>query len=263
MRPTGRARVSVSNPQAHAICDRCGFRYNHIDLKWQFEWRGPKLQNIRRLVCQRCLDKPQENIRTIILPPDPVSIQNARPEDYVADNNPLSAIGANASPTLWQYGSQIGNLLGGGGVPAAFDSTINKPAWMSANNSISNSSYNNYVGINWAGDVSHITQPSSLMARVVKHIVGSFAAYAPNDRSFLGNSPTSYVVQGSPVDTKLYGAWTTIASGTTAGTTGESVSGACSGGSYQFHRFAILGDQLNFAAIAQVQFNVIDTGSFT
>ena len=33
----GRARTDASNPQAHAICDRCGFRYNHVDLRWQFE----------------------------------------------------------------------------------------------------------------------------------------------------------------------------------------------------------------------------------
>jgi len=31
MRPHGRARVSARNPRALAICDRCGFLYNHVN----------------------------------------------------------------------------------------------------------------------------------------------------------------------------------------------------------------------------------------
>lgn len=80
----GRARTSAANPQAHAICDRCGFRYNFVDLMWQFEWRGATLQNIKILVCNTCLDKPQENIRAIVIPADPTPIVNARIEDFVA-----------------------------------------------------------------------------------------------------------------------------------------------------------------------------------
>ncbi len=38
---SGRASTNASNPQAHAICDRCGFRYNHVNLKWQYDWRCP------------------------------------------------------------------------------------------------------------------------------------------------------------------------------------------------------------------------------
>lgn len=264
MRPHGRAQISPSRPRALAVCDRCGFLYNHDQLQWQYDWRGPKLQNLRVLVCQPCLDKPQENgQRTIILPPDPVSIQNARPEQYVADDNPLSALGANASPSLFRFSAQIGNLIGGGSVPAAFDSNINKPSWMCANNSVSNSSFVNYVGINWAGDVSGITTPSSLMARVITHVVSSFTAYAPNDRSFLGNTPTDWVFQGSPTDTSLYGAWTTLSSGTTAGVTAETISAEPTGGSYQFHRLAFLGDGVNFVSVAQLTISVSDGGSFT
>lgn len=78
----GRARTSSTSPQAHAICDRCGFRYNFVDLMWQWEWRGATLQNIKILVCRRCIDKPQENIRSIVLPADPVPIINARVQDF-------------------------------------------------------------------------------------------------------------------------------------------------------------------------------------
>ena len=81
----GRARTNPSNPQAHAICDRCGFRYNFIDLQWQFDWRGSALQNLRILVCKRCNDTPDEQLRSIVLPPDPPPIINARVEPFTSD----------------------------------------------------------------------------------------------------------------------------------------------------------------------------------
>lgn len=80
--PTGRARVSSSSPSAHAICDRCSFRFNRADLSWQFQWAGVKLQNLRLLVCRTCLDKPQVQLKTIIIPPDPLPVYNPRPEAY-------------------------------------------------------------------------------------------------------------------------------------------------------------------------------------
>ena len=79
---SGRARTSSSGPQAHAICDRCGFRYNHVNLQWQYDWRGATIQNVRILVCSDCLDTPQEQQRAIILPADPVPIMNARVQDF-------------------------------------------------------------------------------------------------------------------------------------------------------------------------------------
>ena len=78
----GRARTNARNPQAHAICDRCGFRYNMVSLKWQFDWRGSQLTNTRILVCNDCLDTPQEQQRTITIPADPQPILNARPENF-------------------------------------------------------------------------------------------------------------------------------------------------------------------------------------
>lgn len=81
---SGRARTSPSNPQAHAICDRCGFRYNHVDLQWQMDWRGSSLQNIRLLVCNTCLDTPQNQLRAVTLPADPMPISNPRVQDFVA-----------------------------------------------------------------------------------------------------------------------------------------------------------------------------------
>lgn len=40
------------------------------------------LQNLRILVCRTCLDRPQIQLKTIILPPDPLPVLNPRPELY-------------------------------------------------------------------------------------------------------------------------------------------------------------------------------------
>lgn len=84
-RPKGRASVSTSNPRAFGVCDRCSRWYNHDKLQWQFDWAGPRLMDKRILVCRTCLDVPQQQLRTITLPPDPVPIQNPRPEPFFQD----------------------------------------------------------------------------------------------------------------------------------------------------------------------------------
>src|SRR5262245_39699107 len=162
MRPHGRASIDPTDPRALGICDRCGGLYNHNQLKWQYDWRGTKLQNLRFLVCDSCYDSYQQNgQRTIILPADPIPIMNARPEQYVVADNPLSALGAKPIPALWSYGSQIGTMTRGGGIPSAFDGNANKPALLSATIVTPNSSYENYVGINWSESPATIL-PSSL-----------------------------------------------------------------------------------------------------
>lgn len=82
MRPHGRAKVSTRNPEAFAICDNCGFQYNHSELRWQFQWAGNKLLNLRQLVCRRCNDNPQNQLRAIVLPADPMPIMNPRVPNY-------------------------------------------------------------------------------------------------------------------------------------------------------------------------------------
>jgi len=78
----GRARISARSPVAKGICDRCQFMFTLSDLVWQYQWQGTTLQNKRLLVCNHCLDTPQENLRVIVLPPDPVPVFNPRPERY-------------------------------------------------------------------------------------------------------------------------------------------------------------------------------------
>ena len=92
----GRARVSSRNPQAAAICDRCGFVYNHVNLSWQFDWAGASLINKRLLVCSSCNDVPQQQLRAIIVPADPVPIMNPRLQDFAtAETNTRATSGQN------------------------------------------------------------------------------------------------------------------------------------------------------------------------
>lgn len=76
------ARISARNPQALGCCDVCGFPYNRNNLRWQYQWAGMQLQNLRQLVCPTCYDVPNEQLRTIIIPPDPLPIIDPRPEPY-------------------------------------------------------------------------------------------------------------------------------------------------------------------------------------
>ena len=98
---SGRARTSPSGPAAHAICDRCGFRYNHIDLQWQFDWRGATLQNTRILVCGRCNDDQQQQLRAIVIPADPVPIMNPRVQDFAAASTTARATSGQNTVDFW------------------------------------------------------------------------------------------------------------------------------------------------------------------
>lgn len=80
----GRAQVSSRNPRAFGVCDRDGFWYNLDQLFWQYEYRGPTLQNVWIRVCRRCLDVPQEQLRSISLPADPTPVWQPRPENFLA-----------------------------------------------------------------------------------------------------------------------------------------------------------------------------------
>lgn len=90
------ARVDPTNPQAWGTCDRSGFIHNLADLKPEFEWAGTQLINKHFLVGDRFIDVPQEQLRTIKIPPDPDPVLNARPEPYAVDefmNTPLYSEG--------------------------------------------------------------------------------------------------------------------------------------------------------------------------
>lgn len=79
------ADVDPSNPQMWATCDYCGFVTNQVKMSWSYQWAGNQLINLRFLACELCVDKPQEQLRALILPPDPAPKFNTRPEPYVMD----------------------------------------------------------------------------------------------------------------------------------------------------------------------------------
>lgn len=85
MRLHGHAKVNPKAPSAFAVCDRCGMLYNLDDLAYQMEWRGPSMMSTGAKICRKCTDKPQEQNRTIILPPDPVPRLDPRPENFDAE----------------------------------------------------------------------------------------------------------------------------------------------------------------------------------
>lgn len=259
MRPHGHARIDSRNPSARGVCDRCGFIYNLVDLKWAMDWRGPKLQNLRILVCDPCYDAYQPNgQRTFILPADPLPVPNARPENYVSDDQPLSAIGMSANLQNPTYGNRIGTMIYGGGINAAFDGRNGKPSWQSAQIFSPMSSYQNYLGINWTGSTTVALTLSSLNSPTLQHTLSSFTMYAPAD---VGFGSTGYVVQASSVGGTAWGNWTTISSGTPIGNAGEEISlTSTSTTAYQFHRVALYGGTGQIS-VASVSFSVSEVSS--
>jgi hypothetical protein len=83
---SGRAQTSSKQPRAFGVCDRCSFWYNHDQLSWQYDWAGASLLNKRILVCRSCYDEPQQQLRAIVVPADPMPIINPRTEPYNWDN---------------------------------------------------------------------------------------------------------------------------------------------------------------------------------
>ena len=95
-----RASVDPENPSTWAACDRCGMLYCLRDLTWQYDWRGNAMANLHLLVCSRCLDNPSPWYRSLVLPPDPSPIINARPNLYPIDESISGSIDLSDGSTL-------------------------------------------------------------------------------------------------------------------------------------------------------------------
>jgi hypothetical protein len=50
------------------------------------DWAGASLINKRILVCNTCMDTPQQQLRAIVIPADPMPIVNPRVEPYAYDS---------------------------------------------------------------------------------------------------------------------------------------------------------------------------------
>lgn len=263
MRPHGRASIDARAPRALGVCQRCGFLYNHDQLRWQYQYGGLRLINLRILVCETCYDEPQVQLRTIILPADPVPIEFPVPEQYASDDNPISGIGfvARDNTTLVPstYGTCIGTLTNFAGLNSAFDGNTQKQSWRSAAIGTSVSSYQNTIGKYWNAGMTAATNPSSVIQSPLTYSLTSFSVFAPLDQPLLQSGVTGLQLQGSNDGVS----WTVLYSTTTLGTNGEQVNSISSNlttGNYQRHEVVIQGDGSHQIAVAQVQFNVADTG---
>jgi hypothetical protein len=78
-RPHGKhVIIDPSSPKALGICDYSGFVFHRTDLVRQMEWRGNALIWTGFYVGKPYVDKPNEQLRPPILPPDPVPVKEPR-----------------------------------------------------------------------------------------------------------------------------------------------------------------------------------------
>jgi hypothetical protein len=142
-------------------------------------------------------------------------------------------------------GVLIGNLIGGGGLAAAFDGNVNQTQAQgseSAGGGASNSGYNNTVGKDWG-----VGQ---------EKVVTKFIIYGPSNDDLLGGGA------GNVTTAKLQASsdgvnWVDLA--TTENITGHSSVTNTSSGiimtmAYRFHRINVNGNGANSISIAEVQF---------
>lgn len=118
MRPHGKyARVDPQNPEGFGQCSRCGFWYSLRDLVWQNEWSGAKLYNTQLLVCTTgngCYDTPNEQLRTIILPPDPPPLLNARVPNFAYEEQTARIVQFAGAQPPWGAGPEMVRATQGG-----------------------------------------------------------------------------------------------------------------------------------------------------
>lgn len=94
---SGRAKTSSSSPQAFGVCQRCGVWYNRHRLRNQYDWRGAALLPLYVFVCDDCYDEPQEQLRAIVVPADPIPVQLALPEPFTADEGTFLTLASSAT----------------------------------------------------------------------------------------------------------------------------------------------------------------------
>jgi hypothetical protein len=67
--------------------------YNLDDLQYQLRWAGQQLANTGYLVCPTCLDVPNQQERTLVLPPDPPPVYLVRPIRFAVEDDFITSEG--------------------------------------------------------------------------------------------------------------------------------------------------------------------------
>lgn len=80
-----RTTLDINDPDPWATSDRSGFIGDHSKMMFQMQYAGSQLINTGLLVHPDEYDIPNEQFRTLVLPPDPDVLFNARPEPLVID----------------------------------------------------------------------------------------------------------------------------------------------------------------------------------
>lgn len=116
---SGRARTSLTSPDAFAVCDLSGIWDNHSRMSWQYQWAGNQLVNLKLLVCDEYKDVPNEQLRNLVLPPDPIPTKDPRLEPFNYDANPSTVVNWDTPGANWDTpGGQWDNqILGTSEVP--------------------------------------------------------------------------------------------------------------------------------------------------
>lgn len=77
------------------------------------DYSGAGIYNKRILVCEKCYDTPQQQLKVIVIPPDPLPVLNARPPDYVdAETNYRVTSGQNTIDPITGIPVIQGNVRG-------------------------------------------------------------------------------------------------------------------------------------------------------
>lgn len=116
----GRAVINPTAPEALGICDKCGFLYNLRDLRFQWQWSGTGMINTQIRVCPTCMDVPNEQMRAIVLQPDPLPAYQPRPEPYAVDEtNDYTLRQPIGKPYMFMASGDVTAALTFGGVLSA------------------------------------------------------------------------------------------------------------------------------------------------
>lgn len=275
MRPHGRFSVDPSAPLARGVCDRCNFWFQLRDLQWQWQWAGSRLQNLRILVCKSCLDRPQIQLKSIIIPADPLPVMNPRPGAILSSDNNVAPLGQNANAEDRLPGTPYGsggysNFLNAN---AAYDGNNNKSYRMCARVPVSANSTANRLGVRFSFDPSGVnTQliqgaiPGQEFPQIYQTITG-FKMIAPNNSAFLGSSYTSAYSLYGYYDSYDSGTvtitQTLVYSGTTSGAVGEEIEVTGLSAKYPGFKFFFTGDGVNALGVAQIELYASGPGTVT